>query len=222
MKTLSGLICAGFILFAGLPQSRAASSICDAVAGNLVTNCGFETGDFTGWTVTGNDTPLSEGVLYGVEGQDPVDNIYPNSGNYQAFFADLDANATTLAQTLATSITTDTAYIDFYLAQDTTPDSSSEGNNFLDVTFGSTTLIDALGTPVQSYTEYSYAVTPASPTSATTALSITLGNGLGEWLLDDVSVVVTPEPSAWTLALGGVLLGLGMFARKRMKRGAAL
>src|ERR1700728_1754539 len=103
MRTLSGLICASFILFAGLPQGRAGSSICAAVAGNLVANCGFETGDFTGWTVTGSDVPLSEGILYGVEGQDPIDLIYPNSGNYQAFVADLDTNATTLAQTLDTS-----------------------------------------------------------------------------------------------------------------------
>src|SRR5690242_21749347 len=32
----------------------AAPSQCDAVAGNLVTNCGFETGDFTGWTLSSN------------------------------------------------------------------------------------------------------------------------------------------------------------------------
>ena len=33
-----------------------APSACDAVAGNLVVNCGFETGDFTGWNVSGFDT----------------------------------------------------------------------------------------------------------------------------------------------------------------------
>ena len=27
-------------------------SICDAVAGNMVKNCGFETGNFSAWTVT--------------------------------------------------------------------------------------------------------------------------------------------------------------------------
>jgi len=29
-------------------------SACDMVAGNLVMNCGFETGDFTGWTRSGD------------------------------------------------------------------------------------------------------------------------------------------------------------------------
>src|SRR5712692_8865885 len=29
-------------------------SQCDAVSGNLVANCGFETGDFTNWTLSGD------------------------------------------------------------------------------------------------------------------------------------------------------------------------
>ena len=35
---------------------------------------------------------------------------------------------------------------------------------------------------------------------------MTLGNDLGEFLLDDVTVVAAPEPSTWTLALAGVFL----------------
>ena len=31
-----------------------AQDACQSVSGNLVTNCGFETGDFTGWTPGGN------------------------------------------------------------------------------------------------------------------------------------------------------------------------
>jgi len=31
-------------------------SACDMVAGNLVMNCGFETGDFAGWTRSGDPT----------------------------------------------------------------------------------------------------------------------------------------------------------------------
>src|SRR5690242_19872650 len=35
--------------------AMAAPSACDAVAGNLIVNCGFESGNFSGWTVTGNN-----------------------------------------------------------------------------------------------------------------------------------------------------------------------
>ena len=97
-----------------------AASICEAAAGNLVANCGFETGDFTSWNSTGNDTPAEQDNLYGVEGVDPFDSIAPNSGDNQAFFADLVANSTTLSQTITTN-PGDTYAISFYLAQDTDP-----------------------------------------------------------------------------------------------------
>jgi hypothetical protein len=48
-------------------------------------------------------------------------------------------------------------------------------------------------------------------------LSFTLGNGLGEFLLDDVTVTTTPEPAAWTLVLAGVLACI--FGRKLIARG---
>ncbi len=51
-----------------------AQSICNGVAGNLVTNCGFETGNFSGWTQSGN---LG---FTGVTGGQ-----YANSGNYGAY-----------------------------------------------------------------------------------------------------------------------------------------
>ena len=38
---------AGFVLATTPVWSQ---SICDNIAGNLVVNCGFETGDLTGWT----------------------------------------------------------------------------------------------------------------------------------------------------------------------------
>ena len=50
-----------------------AADVCQTPA-NLVVNCGFETGDFTGWTQSGNTgfTGVSTG-------------IYAYSGNYGAF-----------------------------------------------------------------------------------------------------------------------------------------
>ncbi len=198
-----GLLMAASAAFAG-------PSACDAQAGNLVANCGFETGDFTSWALSGNDVPGEEGNLYGVEqGADPFDGISPNSGNYQAFFADQVANATTLSQTLSTQAGS-TYLISFFLAQDTAP-GTGEGSNSLDVMFGGTTLTNQSNVGVEGYTEYSFL---ATATSGSTALSLTLGNGLGEFLLDDVSVTV-PEPSS----IAGVGIGLFamMFAARRRR-----
>ncbi|HTB13143.1 MAG TPA: hypothetical protein VK752_16285 [Bryobacteraceae bacterium] len=175
--------------------------------GNLVANCGFESGDFAGWTLAGNDVPGEQGNLYGVEGVDPFDGIAPHSGSFQAYFADLDANATTLSQSIAT--TSGTSYtVTFYLAQDTAtiPPYSNE----FSASFGGTSLVSMTGAPVEGYTKYSYT---AMATSSSTLLSLTLGNDLGEYLLDDVSVTAasrtsTPEPAALGLLLIPVILVL--------------
>jgi len=184
------------------------------VAGNLVANCGFETGDFTSWTLSGNDVPGEAGNLYGVEGQDLVDGISPNSGSYQAFFATLDSNATKLSQDITTTAG-DQYTITFWVAQDTA--SSSEYGNELLASFGGTSLVDDSDVVVEGYTEYTYNVGPVSGSSNT--LELTFGNGLGEFLLDDVSVVdngpvVTPEPDS-LLLFGTGLLALVGVARRR-------
>jgi hypothetical protein len=208
MKTVSGLFCAAFCLFLSLPQARA-SSICTAISGNLVTNCGFETGDSTGWTLTGNDVPLELNNLYGVEGVDPIDGISPNSGSYQVYIADLDANATTLTETLGT--VAGSAYVvSWYLAQDTAP--VAPYSNLFSASFGGVTLVSLSAVPVEGYTKYTSA---AVATSSSTVLSLTVADDLGEFLLDDVSVTLAPEPAAWALTLCGTTLAF-IFRKKRL------
>jgi len=202
MKKACGFVCMALGLFLGVSQSK---------ADTLVVNGGFETGNFTGWTLSGNDVAAGTlGNLYGVEGTDPFDGG-PNSGSYQAFFGDLVPNATTLSQNIAT-VAGDSYTVSFYLLQDT-PASDEYGNELI-ASFGGTTLIDATDVPVQGYTEYSYTL---DATSASSQLSLTLGDGLGYFLLDDVSVTSntapTPEPSTWMLLLTGTIGGALLYRR---------
>jgi hypothetical protein len=200
-----------------------AASICGGTAGNLVLNCGFETGDLTSWTLAGNDTPLSENVLYGGElGADPVDGILPNSGGGQAFVGDLVANATTFSQVLATTAG-DTYAVSFYLAQDTAPGGlcgAVQCSNELQASFDGISLIATTAVPVEGYTQYSYTETAVD---ASSTLRITLGNDLGQFLVDDVVVTdtsataATPEPSAWILMLGACAV-TGIAAAKKFRR----
>jgi hypothetical protein len=207
MKTTWGFLFAAFCLYVSMPQGRA--DICGSAPGNIVANCSFGTGDFTDWTLSGNDVPSEENNLYGVElGQDPDGNNPPGGSAYQAYFGDLDSNATTISQTFNTTV--GGVYdVSWFLAQDTTPDPSHpEGQNEFIATFGAATLVSLSNVPVENYTEYSYAVTA---TAASSTLSFTLGNGLGYFLLDDI--IVTPEPSSWVLML--VVAAGSVFLLKR-------
>jgi hypothetical protein len=221
MKTLSGLFCAAALLLVDGGEAKATPvSLCDGIAGNLVSNCGFETGDFTSWAVSGNDTPGEYGNLYGVEmGADP-DGTEPNSGSYQAYFGDLVANETTLSETIST--TPGMYTVSLYLAQDTTPGTGQPPNsNALAVTFDGISVESLTDVPVEGYTHYSGVV---AVTDSSSVLSITLGNDLGFFQLDDVSVVgaATPEPSSWTAGLLGCLsIGACLGFRKRRTRAGA-
>jgi hypothetical protein len=146
-------------------------------------------------------------IQYGVEGTDPLDSIAPNSGSFQAFFADFVSNTTTLSQTI-TTIAGDPYSISWFLAQDTTP--VSPYTNSFTSSFGGP-VVTLSGIPAQGYTEYTYWSTA---TSTSTTLDFTFGNDLGEYLLDDVIVTQSPEPGSWLLMLSAGAL----FAFTRLRR----
>jgi PEP-CTERM motif-containing protein len=216
MKITCGLICALFGLFLFAPLSRANTDYCATLnPNNLITNCGFETGDFTGWTVTGNDVPGQLGGLYGVEGDDPFPlpaGTAPVGGSFQAYIGDQNADPTTIAETLATAAGS-TYFISFFLAQQL--EGPGTVNNSVVVKFGGVTLATLTNVAVQGYTEYDYT---AVATSAASVFSLRFGNDVGEFIADDINVV-TPEPSSLLMVLGGGLLVL--FGRKYLGRRTA-
>ena len=89
-------------LFAFSSRANATASVCDAAPGNLATNCGFETGDFTGWQAS----PLD---IF-------PDAVFPNSGTYAA----LAFNTSQLDQSISTNVG-DTYLVSFYLASPLVP-----------------------------------------------------------------------------------------------------
>jgi alpha-tubulin suppressor-like RCC1 family protein len=134
---------------------------------NLILNGGFETGNFTGWTTNGNfnNTYVS---------------TYTYSGKYSAWLAS-DGSPGYLSQTL-TTLPGDQYLVSFGLGNGSGATDQSFG-----VTWNGMTLLT--NPPPVLYTNYQFVVI-AENFSAT--LQFTFKIHLGEFLLDDVSVLPIP------------------------------
>jgi len=167
---------------------------------DIVVNGGFETGDFSGWTL--NDPSLGTFVSSAFGG------YVPNSGQY---FAALGASGLlgTVSQDLNTTAGS-TYTLDYFLASDGfTP------NEFA-VAWGGTTLFDQVNIPAQGYVEYTFQVTA---TGASTNLTFFERDDNGFLSLDDVSATANavPEPSSFTLFVLGMAGIVGYRVRSRNK-----
>jgi hypothetical protein len=184
------------------------AAICGpAAATNLVLNPGFETGDFTNWTVTG------DGVA--------IDNAFPNTGCCDAFFTatTTDPDAGVLSQTLSTE-----AGKGYTLSFAVLDEAGFSGDTFT-VQFGgfSTTITGDEAAPPGNlpslYTAETFVVPAVDIIGGATVLSFKGLNdpSLGiDWNLDDVSVTASaiPEPATWVLLL---LAFAGLAIQGRLK-----
>ena len=176
----------------------AAFTMSAAARAELVTNGGFETGNFSGWAQSGNT------------GFSGVSSGGGHTGDYYAFFGPVGSNGF-LTQTLST-IAGGLYQLSYWLQ--VTDDNQSPSNSF-STTVGNNVLFSNVNLSVQNFTQYTYNFVAASNQ---TTLQFAFRNDPAYFNLDDVSVnerANVPEPATTAL------LGLGLFGLVASRRSAA-
>ena len=153
-----------------------------AVAEELVTNGGFETGSFAGWTHFGNT------------GFADVSNSVQHSGSFGALFGPIGVPGG-IMQTLSTLIGLQYDY-SFWLQN------SGDAPNSFSWSLNGVTQTPALSNAgAFAYSRISGTFVAADNA---TELAFSFRHDPGFWYLDDVSVSVVPEPSALLLMCAGL------------------
>ena len=204
-KVLAGLISAAAVLAFG-SHASASPSICDATAGNLVSNCGFELsapfgGQAPDWTFTA-----------AAQGSDStVTNVGPNSGAQAYSFGAADLADDTLSQLLVTNAGTQYTFAFYY-------EPSGGPFTHLMVNWDNDTLFEVFSPAGSGYMLHSFTVTG----TGSDTISFAGYNDDFVDLLDDVSVVANSDthsvPEPLTLCLFGAgLAGIAAVRRRKAR-----
>lgn len=174
-----------------------------AAAQQLVSNGGFEAGNFSGFTQSGNT------------GFTGVSTAYAASGTYGAYFGPI-GSVGGITQTLNT-----TAGQNYLISFDLANFQASDAN-FYEVLFGGTSLFTATNSSVFGFTNFR---TTATALGATTNLAFNFRNDPNYFGLDNVSVTAVsaavPEPATWAMMLVGFgAMGVAMRRQRASARPA--
>jgi hypothetical protein len=177
---------------------------CGAAHAGLIVNGGFETGDFTGWTVTGANVLNTN---YGISTNTPEDGVYC------AWFSGSSTSLTYLSQTFATVPGQEynaRVWIS-YTQQDAT-------SNEIQFWWGGIEETNGSAPSTEPWTNLSNVFTATSSSTTITLGFQSLGPlsqpNNGWFAVDDLSVSAVPEPASLLLCL----LGGALLAARRLRR----
>jgi hypothetical protein len=165
------------------------------VGQSLVQNGDFETGDFSGWTLTGN-TSESGNIYNAVENSDSGFNVQ-HSGSYGAFLG--DTQVATLSQTI-TTVPDQFYLLSLWLDNPTAGSTQRFSISWNRESAASSPLFALVNPPSFSWTNLQFLV---SATGRSTMLEIQAENDPSYFGLDDVSATPVPLPGFKTVGKAG-------------------